>query len=129
MKSWCFVDLPDFQTTIQSVFVFEPKARRRFGRIFKNPQETAACYRFWYRNIQGVFAPRMPTIRPYFAEESPTTRPYFAEDYSARGINSVIPIPLLFRVDSKICEKVPETGIHMIFTPGIISRLDPQTSA
>jgi hypothetical protein len=59
---------------------FEPKARRRFCRIFTNPQETAACYRFWYRNIQEVFAPRMPTIRPYFAEKSAATRPYFAEE-------------------------------------------------
>ena len=41
----------------------------------------------------------------------------------------VIPIPLLFRLDSKTCEKVPKIGIHMIFTPGIIPGLDPQTSA
>jgi len=62
------------------IWFFEPKARRRFDRMFTNPQGTAACYRFWYRNIQEVFAPRMPTIRPYFAENSQPNRPYFAEE-------------------------------------------------
>jgi multidrug efflux pump subunit AcrB len=60
--------------------VFRAEGGAAFGRIFKNPQETAAYYRFWYRNIQEVFAPRMPTIRPYFAENSQTNRPYFAEE-------------------------------------------------
>ena len=72
-------DLPT-RPNNDSIWFFEPKARRRFDRIFTNPQGTAACYRFWYRNIQEVFAPRMPTIRPYFAENSQTNRPYYAEE-------------------------------------------------
>ena len=60
--------------------VFRAEGAAAFGRMFTNPQGTAVCYRFWYRNIQEVFAPRMPTIRPYFAENSQPNRPYFAEE-------------------------------------------------
>jgi len=79
LKSRRFVDLPDVSNN-DPICCFRAVGAAAFGEIFTNPQETTDYYWFLYRNIQEVFAPRMPTIRPYFAEKSPATRPYSAEE-------------------------------------------------
>jgi hypothetical protein len=74
-------------------------------------------------------APKLSSARPISVERllmryiMSGKRPNTVVDYSGRGIILVIPIRLLFRVDSKTEQKCPKTVVHMIFTSGIIPKV------